>query len=151
MARMHSRKKGKSGSRKPTLKTVPEWIKISPEEVEKIVLDLVKQGFNATQIGLILRDQHGIPTTRIVCKKTVTQILNENNELGDFPDDLLNLIKKAVGMRKHLLENTRDIHNKTKLIHIESKIRRLVKYYTKKSKVPEGWTYDHKKAALLVK
>jgi small subunit ribosomal protein S15 len=34
---------------------------------------------------------------------------------------------------------------------IESKIRRLVKYYTKNNVLPEGWRYDPKTAALLVK
>lgn len=151
MARLHSRKRGRSGSKKPTLKVAPEWVEYSGHEVEGLVLKLAKQGLDATHIGLILRDQYGIPTTRAVCGKRVSDILKDNKTSPDFPDDLLNLIKRAVGMRKHLEENTRDIHNKTKLIHVESKIRRLAKYYVKKGKVPEGWAYDPKKAALLVK
>jgi small subunit ribosomal protein S15 len=34
---------------------------------------------------------------------------------------------------------------------MESRIRRLVKYYVREGVLPQGWRYEPKKAALLVK
>ena len=81
----------------------------------------------------------------------ITDILKRNGTDFEYPEDLLNLIKRAVNIREHLEENPKDIHTKRGLIKIESKIRRLVKYYTRNNVLPEGWRYDPKTAALLVK
>ena len=81
----------------------------------------------------------------------ITEILEKNGTTFEYPEDLLNLIKRAINIREHLDENPKDIHSKRGLIKIESKIRRLVKYYTKNNVLPEGWRYDPKTAALLVK
>jgi small subunit ribosomal protein S15 len=151
MAKLHSKKRGKSGSRKPLLNIVPNWIEYSPEEVEDLIVKLGKQGYNSTQIGHILRDQYGIGQVRLVCKKKISQILQENNIKTEYPDDLLALLKKVVRMLKHLEKNKSDKSNRTKLIHVESKIKRLVKYYTKKGKLPYGWKYSRERAFLIVK
>ena len=37
MARMHSRKRGKHGSKKPAKKTSPPWIRYKPKEVELLI------------------------------------------------------------------------------------------------------------------
>ncbi len=55
-----------------------EWVKLKQDDVEKIVLDLAKKGIPPEKIGLILRDQHGIPKARLLGKK-IGQILRENN------------------------------------------------------------------------
>lgn len=151
MARMHSRKKGKSSSKPPMSKVAPGWVKTPAHEVEKIILDLARQGYNATTIGLILRDEYAIPSVKRLCNKSISQILRDNGIKIEYPDDLMNLMRKAVRMRKHLERNKRDIHNKVKLSHVESKIRRLVKYYRRTKKLPSGWRYDPDTAALLVK
>ena len=54
-------------------------------------------------------------------------------------------------MREHLRTNRSDKHNRTKLIHVESKIARLAKYYTREGVLPADWKYDPETAALLVK
>ena len=54
-------------------------------------------------------------------------------------------------MREHLRTNRSDRHNRTKLIHVESKIGRLVKYYTRNGRLPADWKYDPETAQLLVK
>ncbi|MEM5781969.1 MAG: 30S ribosomal protein S15, partial [Candidatus Aenigmatarchaeota archaeon] len=33
---------------------------------------------------------------------------------------------------------------------LESKIRRLIKYYVREKRLPEGFTYDPEKAKLLI-
>ena len=83
--------------------------------------------------------------------KQITEILKDNGTEFEYPEDLLNLIKRAVNIREHLEENPKDLHSKRGLMTIESKIRRLVKYYTKNNVLPEGWRYDPKTAALIVK
>ncbi|HIE33746.1 MAG TPA: 30S ribosomal protein S15, partial [Candidatus Altiarchaeales archaeon] len=64
--------------------------------------------------------------------------------------DLENLIRKAVNLRKHLEQNKKDLHNRRALQLIESKIRRLTKYYKGAGKLPENWMYEPEKAKLMV-
>ncbi len=152
MARLHSKKKGKSGSRKPRELSKPEWVAYSADEIKEMVRKLAKEGVPATRIGQILRDEYGVPSARPYLGKTMGQFLEEEKLFPKFPDDLLSLIKKAVGMRNHMKAgNKADLKNKVKLSHVESKIQRLVKYYRGKGKLPAGWAYDPETAALLVK
>ena len=129
----------------------PEWVEQSPEEIEELIVKLYRDGQSTSQIGITLRDQYGIPSTKTVLGEKITDILEKNGIVFDYPVDLLKLIKRAVNIREHLEENPKDIHSKRGLIKIESKIRRLVKYYTKNNVLPEGWRYDPTTAALLVK
>lgn len=151
MARMHSKKKGKSRSKRPVVKVAPDWVEYPAHEAEELVVKLSKEGLTPTAIGLKLRDIHGVPSVKNVCGKSVVTILKaQKQELG-YPDDLLNLIRRAIGMRRHLETNKQDKHNKTKLIHVESKIKRLSRYYRETGKLPADWVYDPEKAKLLVK
>jgi small subunit ribosomal protein S15 len=54
-------------------------------------------------------------------------------------------------MSEHTKSSNKDVHNKVKLRHVESKIQRLVRYYVKEGVLPSGWKYERDKAALLVK
>ncbi|MHA2402511.1 MAG: 30S ribosomal protein S15, partial [Candidatus Kariarchaeaceae archaeon] len=60
MARMHSRAKGKAGSTKPYLTEPPQWVPMAAKNVEKLIVQLYKQGNSQAHIGIILRDQYGI-------------------------------------------------------------------------------------------
>ncbi|VVB65616.1 30S ribosomal protein S15 [Candidatus Gugararchaeum adminiculabundum] len=151
MARMHSKKRGKSGSKKPTTREVPDWVEFAPADVEKMVVDLGNKGMSSATIGMILRDEHGIPSVKNICKKGVTKVLTTGGVKIEYPEDLMSLIKKAVGMRKHITKNNKDASNKTKLVHVESKIRRLVLYYTRVGRLPADWKYNPEQAALIVK
>ncbi len=151
MARMHARKRGKSSSTRPPRRTPPEWVKIPPQEVEDLVVKLAREGHPPSTIGVILRDQYGIPLVKQIVGKSITQILEENNLSLPLPEDLLNLIRRAVNLRKHLEEHPKDLHSKRGLQLIESKIHRLVKYYKRVKKIPQDWKYDPKKAEILVR
>lgn len=151
MARMHSKKHGRSGSERPPAKTVPDWVEYSAQEVEETILRLGKEGAMPALIGQTLRDQYGVPSVRNLTGKTLMEILKEGGAKMDYPPDLLALIKRAVGVRRHLKDNRADTHNRVKLGHIESKIRRLVRFYTTNGTLPKGWKYDPETAALLVK
>lgn len=151
MAKLHSKKHGKSGSKRPTFKVAPDWVEYSAHEVEDLVVKLNKQGHNGTTIGRILRDQYGIPLVRTITNKSISDILVENGQKIIYPDDILALIRKAVRMSKHLAANKKDALNTTKLIHIESKIKRLAKYYIEKGRLVHDWKYNRETAALIVK
>lgn len=118
--------------------------------MREIILRMAKEGVPASKIGLALRDQHGVPNVRAALGSSLSAFLKSENALPEYPEDLMTLIRKAVSMQEHL-KTRRDLHNSVKLRHVESKIGRLVKYYTSKGRLPAGWRYDPEKAALLVK
>jgi len=151
MSRMHSGKRGKSGSKKPSVKLPPSWVKYSREEVIAMVEKLAKEGIPLAIIGKKLRDDFGIPSVRIMTGKSVSQVLREKAMLAAFPQDLIDLIRKAMNIREHIKENGGDVQNKKKLNDVESKIKRVVRYYHKAHRLPKDWKYDPEKAVLLVK
>jgi small subunit ribosomal protein S15 len=151
MARLHSRKKGKAGTKRPKTKTAPEWVSVKKSDVEDMILKMAREGVPAARIGLILRDQHAVPNIRAALGMSLRAFLAKEKALPEYPDDLLSLIKKAVRMSGHIKASKNDTHNQSKLNHVESKINRLVKYYSSKGTLPAGWKYDREKAALLVK
>jgi small subunit ribosomal protein S15 len=147
---MHSRKHGHAGSRKPSTKTPPSWVQLSKDEITDLVIKMAREGHDEATIGRLLRDGHGVPSVRNITGQTISQILTAAKVARTYPRDLMDLIKRAVGLHKHLKTNGTDIHNKSILRRTESKIKRLVKYYRGK-KLPATWKYDPEQAALLVK
>jgi len=150
VARIHARTKGKSGSTKPFHESMPDWIQIESEEIEKLVVDLHKQGNSTSQIGLILRDQYGVPSVKLAMGMKVTKILSKNKITMKLPEDLANLMRKALKIHKHLADNGKDLHNKRQLHLTEAKIRRLAKYYKRRTVLPVNWKYTREGAKLLV-
>jgi small subunit ribosomal protein S15 len=149
LARIHARKKGKAGSKKPSTRTTPKWVRYKKNEVEELVIKFAKEGHSSAKIGLILRDQFGIPSVKDMIDKDISDIMKENKLYPEIPEDLLNLLKQAVDLRDHLKRNKKDYTSKRNLELLESKIRRLGKYYDKKGILP-GWRYDPEKAKLIV-
>lgn len=150
MAKMHTKRKGKSSSTRPIRTEAPEWCKISSEEVTSIILDLWKQGVSTAEIGMTLRDRYGVPDSKLITGKKITTILKENNVALNVPEDLTNLIVKALRLRKHLSINKNDVHNKRALNLTESKIRRLVKYYQQEKVLPRDWFYKPETAEMMI-
>lgn len=150
MARMHSKKRGKSRSKRPLRTSAPTWSDYSREEVVDLILKYRKEEYTPSTIGILLRDQHGIPSVKLSTGKKITTILEEQDEGLSLPEDLTNLMKQAVNLRKHMEENPKDLHSRRGLQLCESKIRRLVKYYRGK-KLPTEWRYDPARAELLVR
>ena len=150
MARMYSRKKGKSSSKKPLVKTKQSWLRYRPKETEMLVVKMAKEGKTASMIGLVLRDSYGIPDVKTITEKSITQILKEKKLAPKIPEDLMALIKKSIAIRKHREENKQDMTSLRGLQLTESKIKRLVKYYKKTKKLPVDWKYDRRKVSLFV-
>jgi len=150
MGRMHSNGKGISGSALPYRRTPPSWLKTTPTEVCDHVCKLAKKGLTPSQIGVILRDSHGVAQVKNVTGSKVVRILKANGLGPTIPEDLYHLIKKAVAVRKHLEKNRRDKDSKFRLILIESRIHRLSRYYKTRSTLPPNWKYESSSASALI-
>ena len=148
---MHSRKKGKSGSKKP-LSRSSKWVKYKPKEVEELVVRLAKKGKDSRKIGIELRDQYGIPSVRDITNVKISRIMKKNDAYRkEVPEDLYNLMRKAVNLYAHMEKNGRDYTSYRGLELTESKIRRLGRYYVKNGQLPKGWKWNVDKAKLMVK
>jgi len=123
---------------------------MNKEELEKHVLRLYGNGVSPTMIGLTLRDQYGVPSVKPILGTKLTRYLKENAEVPEIPEDLTNLMRKAIGMRKHLASNKKDLHNRRWLQLTENKIRRLAKYYRGTGRLPQNWQYKPETAEMLI-
>lgn len=150
MARIYSKKRGKSGSTKPVKKTTPSWVRYKTKEVELLVVKLAKEGHPASKIGLVLRDSYGIPSVKTITKKSVSTILKEKDLLKELPEDLLAIIRKTIAVKRHLDENKQDMTAKRGLRLAESRMLRMIAYYKNTGRLPEDWKYDPKKVRLLI-
>ncbi len=144
------RDKGQSHSTRPVRVGIPKWIHYTPEEIEALIVELAKMGYTPSMIGIILRDQYGIPLVRSVLGVKLTKILEKHGLLPPIPEDLLRLMARAVNLRRHLQEHPKDFASKRGLIEIESKIRALIKYYKRVGKLPPDFEYDPERAKVLV-
>lgn len=147
---MHSSRKGSSGSKRPLVDKNPEWVTQSPEEVKDLAAKLAGEGKTMAMIGLIMRDQYAIPNVRLATGMSMKEILEEKGVKSDLPEDLSNLMRRAVEINKHVTANPKDYHNSRGMHLVESKIRRLTKYYKREGIIPETWFYSMSSAALEV-
>ena len=151
MARMYKSRKGQSGSSRPHVEAAPEWSNTDKEAVEALVLDLAKSGLSTAQIGTVLRDEHAVPNARLVLGKRIGQYLAEQDMMGTYPEDMMNLMRQAVAIINHLGSgNHKDIHNKRALEITEAKIRRLASYYIGEKRLPSDWRYKRDELRLMV-
>ncbi|RSH77370.1 ribosomal 40S subunit protein S13 [Apiotrichum porosum] len=150
MGRMHSKGKGMSASALPYRRSQPSWSKATAEEVADQIFKLARRGLSPSQIGVILRDSHGIPQVKSVTGNKVLRILKTNGLAPSIPEDLYHLVKKAVSVRKHLERNRADKDAKFRMILVESRIHRLARYYIKKQQLPPTFKYEAATASTLV-
>ena len=150
MGRMHTPGKGIASSALPYRRSRPSWLKIEATEIKEHVCKLAKKGFTPSQIGVVLRDSHGIGQVRNTSGNKILRILKANGLAPELPEDLYHLIKKAVSVHKHIERNRKDKDGKFRMILIESRIHRLVRYYKRTKQLPANWKYDSRNAAALV-
>ena len=153
MARMHTRRRGSSGSDKPATDENPEWSDVDAEEIESRVVELAEQGHDPSVIGMKLRDEGvkgvPVPDVKLATDKKVTEILEEHDAAFDLPEDLRNLMARAIRLREHMAENGQDYQNKRALQNTEAKIRRLADYY-RGDELDEEFTYTYENALELL-
>ncbi|KAL1894640.1 ribosomal 40S subunit protein S13 [Ceratocystis pirilliformis] len=150
MGRLHSNGKGISASTIPYSRTAPAWQKTTPDQVSDQICKLARKGASPSQIGVVLRDAHGIAQVKVITGNRIVRILKSHGLAPELPEDLFNLIKKAVTVRKHLERNRKDKDAKFHLILIESRIHRLARYYRRIAQLPPNWKYESANASTLV-
>ena len=142
MTRMHNSGRGSSGSSKPVNKKNPRWVDYDEEEVIDLVVKLRKDGEDPSQIGMILRDQYGVPSVKQVTGKKLTEILEEEGVEPDMPEGLANLVEKAESIQEHVEENPNDEEAVRQLELAEAKIRKVASYHREEDNIPEDWKYE---------
>ncbi len=141
MGRLHTHNHGKAHSIRPIESKFSSWVKQDTKEIEDLVIKYTKDGLTPSQIGIKLRDQHAIPLVKPIINKTISDILEQNDLKSEIPEDLNNIVTKAVGLQKHLKSNKNDRRNIRSLELIEAKVHRLSIYYKKIGRIPKNWKY----------
>ncbi len=141
MGRLHTHNHGKAHSIRPIESKFSSWVKQDPKEIEDLVIKYSKDGYTPSQIGIKLRDQHAIPLVKPIINKTISDILDQNDLKSEIPEDLNNIVTKAIGLQKHLKSNKNDRRNIRSLELIEAKVHRLSMYYKKIGRISKNWKY----------
>lgn len=153
MARMHTRRRGQSGSDRPAADEPPEWSDVDSDEIEDRVVELAEQGLDPSRIGARLRDEGvqgtPVPDVTLATGKKVTEILDDHDAAPDVPEDLRNLLARAVRLRDHVDANPTDHQNRRALQNTESKIRRLADYY-RGDELPADFSYSYDVAMEII-
>jgi len=148
MGRLHTHNHGKSHSIRPIDPKKPDWVKQTNEEIEGLIIKYAKEGMTTSQIGLKLRDQHAIPLVKPIINKGIKEVLLENKLNSEIPEDLNNIVMKAVNLQKHLKENRSDNRNTRALELVEAKVHRLSTHYKKTGEIDQKWKYKSVVAQL---
>jgi ribosomal protein S15P/S13E len=118
-------------SAKKSLKK-PVWLKYTEDEVREIILKIVEKSPELTseKIGLILRDNYGIPSTRIYNFK-ISEVLKKAGKYKCA--DLKNLEAKKANLESHTKTHIHDQRTKRSLIITKAKLKKRVEYESKRS------------------
>lgn len=96
-----------------TEKKKPDWVKIKPAEVEKLIVELGKSGETPAKIGIALRDKHGVPKAKLFGKR-ISEVLKES-KIKIIPEKEL-IQNKIDVLNKHMEKNKHDQSAKKRLI-----------------------------------
>ncbi len=103
----------------------PVWVKMKEPELKKVILELSEK-YAPSQIGIILRDQYGIPTTKVFGKKLKAYL----TELGiNRNEDIENAERKLTGLKEHLKNNITDRKSKHRLQKAQSRLNIIKRYF----------------------
>uniref|UniRef100_A0ABK0LKI5 Small ribosomal subunit protein uS15 N-terminal domain-containing protein n=2 Tax=Rattus norvegicus TaxID=10116 RepID=A0ABK0LKI5_RAT len=89
---MHAPRKGLFQSALPYRRSVPTW----SDDVKEQIYKLAKKGLTPSQIGVILRDSHGVTQVRFVTGNKILRILKSKGLAPDLPEDLYHLRKQLL-------------------------------------------------------
>ena len=103
----------------------PVWLKYTKEEVKAIILKLADKGLTAEKIGLVLRDQYGIPKVKIYGIK-IKKVLKETNKFKE--PTILNLKNKLQKIINHYKKNKQDKKAGYSLIYTKAKLKKREDY-----------------------
>jgi len=146
---MPKTERGRAQSTRPVGKRPPAWAKYTPEEVESLIVKLAREGHNTSRIGVVLRDQYGIPLTKPIAGKSIMEIVKQAGLAPLLPEDLDVLLRRASRLAVHLEKSRKDRYNVRSLQNVEAKIHKLAKYYKREGVLPADWKYEAKTASLV--
>ena len=106
----------------------PVWLKMTEKELQKVIAEL-SQKHPPAKIGIILRDQYGVPTTRLYGKK-LSEYLKEAGI--ENKQDLESAERKVDRLKEHLKNNVTDRKAKHKLQKAQSRLNIVKKYFSRK-------------------
>lgn len=141
MVKKRAHAHGRSHSVRPISRKPPVWSRYEPEEVEALIVKLGRDLVPPSRIGLVLRDQYGVPLAKQVTGKFVLQVLKEQGIAPTIPENLQSLVTKAMRMARHLERHKADSVNKHALQLIEARVHRLSRYYKRLGLLPPDWSF----------
>lgn len=109
----------------------PVWLKYTTEEVEAIIVKLAKKGLTSEKIGLVLRDQYGIPKAKLFNIK-IKKIMEKHGEFIEPTNT--NLKIKLDKIIKHIHRNRQDKKAGRSLIITKAKLKKREDYNLAKLK-----------------
>jgi small subunit ribosomal protein S15 len=107
----------------------PVWLKFTEEEVKAIIIKLANKGLTSEKIGLVLRDQYGIPKVKlynIKIKKVLGEKYNDPN--------IINLTKKIEKIKGHDKKFKHDEKAKRSLTICKASLKKREEYLERKKK-----------------
>ena len=107
---------------KKTKKT--DWIKTKPEEVEKIIVELGHKNTPPEKIGLILRDEYGIPKAKMFGKKISQTLKKHKIEINSEHN---NISKKIDNLSKHFEKHSHDYTAQRSIVKYRARLNKLKK------------------------
>ena len=79
-AAVHNNSKGISRSAKPYRMSAPSWLKANKNGVVDQITKMAKKGMTPSQIGVMLRDSHGIAQVKAVTGSKILRILKSQGK-----------------------------------------------------------------------
>lgn len=110
----------------------PVWLKTSEEDVKKIIAELSTK-LQPAEIGTVLRDQYGIPTTKVYGKKLSVYLKGLNIDPAKI--ELQNVEKKVEKLKEHLKKNKQDKKAKHKIQRPQSRVSKMKKYLARENRL----------------
>ena len=107
----------------------PVWLKYTEDEVKSIILKLAEKGLTSEKIGLVLRDQYGIPKTKLYNIK-LSQVLKEKGKYEE--PTVINLTRKLEKLTAHNKKHHGDKKTERSLIITKAKLKKRQEYLAKK-------------------
>lgn len=102
----------------------PDWLKIKPAELDKIIIDLHNNGNSPAKIGLVLRDKYGIPKAKLLGKK-ISKMIKSHNLVPMSEKSIF--LKKIESLKMHITKNKHDHTSKRSLSKTLWKVKKLEK------------------------
>ena len=80
MGRIQCKGKGKGISSTVTLfrRKNARWVTHTPKTITELIVAMAKKGSSPSQIGVVIRDKEGVPSTKLLTGQKIVRILKKN-------------------------------------------------------------------------